>query len=66
MIERLGFKGIEKYCKEIQNHKYTCECGHRVFIDNSRKRKICTWCGRFVYKNKKDEFMDKLGSFINE
>lgn len=66
MIENLGYKKQDKYFEQLQEHKYACKCGHKVFIPHDLHRRLCTWCGRFVYKCKKDEFMDKLGRFINE
>ena len=38
-----------------------CEhCGHTVFL-GSQKYKICSWCGYYVFKNKKIEFNFRLG-----
>lgn len=37
-----------------------CKCGCSMPIANNRKVVTCRWCGGTVYKNKKDEFMDKL------
>ncbi len=51
---------MDKYLNELQNNTYSCKCGHRVVITNRVNKVICDWCGRSVYKNKKDEFMDKM------
>jgi len=48
-------KMFDMYAK----NRYSCKCGHRVLILNKDK-KICSWCGRYVYKDKKQEFKDKL------
>ena len=38
-----------------------CEhCGHTVFLGRL-KYKICSWCGYYVFKNKKIEFDFRLG-----
>jgi len=36
--------------------KYTCKCGRRVIISSQKDKEICSWCGNYVFKNKKDEF----------
>lgn len=51
---------IQKYTDEINKHKYLCKCGKRVYIDRRRKKAVCDWCGRYVFKNKKDEFEYRL------
>jgi len=35
--------------------KYTCKCGRRVIISSQKDKEICSWCGNYVFKNKKDE-----------
>lgn len=57
----LKFKDLDKYADALQNHMYTCKCGHRVFIRKNEIKSICNWCNRSVYKSKQDEFKDKLG-----
>jgi hypothetical protein len=56
----MNYKEMDKYFSAIQDNTYTCHCGHRVPISNDLKYRICSWCYRKVYKNKKDEFIDKL------
>lgn len=41
-----------------------CEtCGHTMFLGRKDK-KVCTWCGRYVFKDKKEEFMYRLGEHL--
>lgn len=56
----MNFKDMEKYANEVQNHIYKCKCGHSVFIRKKEIKSICNWCGRSVYRSKKDEFMDRM------
>lgn len=54
---------------EITNSTKVCKCGHRILFKKSTRRVICTWCGNWCYKNRIDEFKDKLkkeGLKINE
>ena len=39
-----------------------CKCGHTNFL-GSRDKIICSWCNRYVFKDKKTEFKHKI---INE
>lgn len=35
-------------------------CGHRMLITNRFDRVICTWCGNWIYRNKKAEFRYRI------
>jgi len=41
---------------------YKCKCGHSVVIYpfEHKSKKICKWCGEYVYVNKKEEFKDRM------
>lgn len=51
--------------KDRAMHRKYCSCGHSItFPDYSKTNKIlCTYCGHYIYKNKKEEFKDRL--FLN-
>lgn len=55
---------------EDERTKYTvyCKCGHSVifFPFEKEKKKICSYCGYYVYYNKKDEFLEKLKGEIKK
>lgn len=55
-----------KRVNEISKYKYYCKCGHSVIIYpmEGRNKKICSWCGNWVYVNKKEEFKEKIGGMI--
>ena len=37
-----------------------CEnCGHSINLDGKDKR-ICEWCGRYIFKDKKTEFLYRM------
>lgn len=59
-LGQLSFKDVVKYSEEVNKYKYLCECGHRVFIHPQRNKTLCSWCGHYVYKDKKEEFKNKL------
>lgn len=56
-------KRIDKAMKIMEVYreiKYKCQCGHSVIIPAFMDKKICDWCGHWVYKSKQDEFKDKF------
>lgn len=55
-----------KLIEEKEQFKHYCRCGHYTHIYPFEKvtRKICTWCGNYIYANKKDEFKEKLKEAI--
>lgn len=52
-----------KFLDIVNKYKVKCKCGHVLVIIN-RPYDICSWCGRKVYRSKKDEFEDKLSKNI--
>lgn len=56
----LSFKEIEILHSEMQKNKYLCSCGRKVFIAHDKEKSLCSWCGNYVYKNKKIEFVERL------
>ena len=61
-----------KLLEEKYKYKYTCKCGHKVYIYPCAKKtkKICDWCGNYVYtsieEEKKDIFKSKLKRVMKE
>lgn len=58
--EYLNQRQMSKYFDAIQEQMKTCKCGHRVFVENKYKYRICTWCGSRVYKDEREKFKDIL------
>lgn len=55
-----SFKDIEKLMEEQQKSKITCPCGHRIIKPKRKDRVLCSWCKKFVYKDKATEFRYKM------
>lgn len=49
-------KQIIKYAYIMNQAKIVCECGHRVVIPPHVDKIVCSWCGNYVFKDKKAEF----------
>lgn len=49
---------------KFEKMKYVvlCDCTCRVsfYPFENRTKKVCKWCGKIVYKNKKEQFKDML------
>ena len=61
------FKNDSKISSERAKYKIYCsKCGHgTVFYPMEHKsKKICSWCGYYVYKDKKEEFKERLGVIL--
>lgn len=58
-----NIKEQTRYFEEIAKHKYKCKnCGHTVIIFpmEHKIKKLCKWCGEYVYINGKEEFKDRM------
>ena len=51
---------LDKRLRFATDNTYKCKCGHSIVIYPSVTRKLCHWCGHYVYKSKKDEFLDRF------
>lgn len=49
-----------------KQYQIYCKCGHHTYIYPMEKRnkKICTWCGNYIYIDKKTEFKERLGNLL--
>ena len=54
-IKKCVDKGFLDY---ISKNRVKCQCGHS--LEMFSRSTICNWCGRKVYRSKKDEFKEKL------
>lgn len=46
--------------RQYSKYKVKCKCGHTFLMDAKEKKKLCTHCGHYFYKDKKLEFMERL------
>lgn len=49
-----------RHSAEYDKVKYKCECGHRVVIPYWRDKGLCSWCHKYVYRDKRVEFKERL------
>ena len=60
MEKVLTVKEYERMTDELDKVKYRCKCGRRVVIPKRENKKLCTWCGNYVFRDKRDEFEYRL------
>lgn len=44
--------------------RYKCKCGHRSVIPKNVEKTVCSWCGNYVFKDKKTEFQYRMAQNI--
>lgn len=64
MEKLLSTKEWKKLTDELSKIKYTCKCGHRVYIAYSQDKKLCSWCHNYVFKTKRDEFNFRMAEML--
>ena len=60
----MNFKDMDKLINDkCKRHKYCEHCGHTMtFYAFEPDRKICSWCGRYNYRNDLVKFKYLLSS----
>lgn len=43
-----------------QKIKKMCRCGHKIIIPEFLDKRLCDWCGRWVFRTPKLEFQARL------
>lgn len=56
----------KKIMEERYRFKIYCKCGHSlvIFPFEHKNKKICSYCGNYVYTNKHEEFKERLGVIL--
>ena len=49
---------------ECTNNTFKCKCGHSILITNREKKKVCSYCGRLVFRSKRDEYFYRLKEML--
>ena len=55
---------IEKEHRIFQNYVVKCKCSHTILFTGVKDRLLCTYCGRYVYRDKKTEMKYKLKELL--
>ena len=56
----MTIKEDTRYFTERSKYKIKCKCGHTETIKPKAKKKLCSWCGNYIYREAKEEFKNAL------
>lgn len=45
-----------KYDRVMVEKRKKCKCGHRINFPPNMDKIVCSWCGNYVFRDKKTEF----------
>lgn len=54
-----------RYFDERTKYKVKCKCGHSILMQPTIEKKLCSWCGYYIYREQKVEFKDMLLRKLN-
>ena len=60
MSLHLNFNQMTKLFNDASARTMKCNCGHRVIMPIRKDKVICRWCGNYVFKNKRVEFIYRV------
>ena len=60
-------KEYQRMSNEYDKIKIKCSyCGRKMVVPMWIDKRLCSWCGHYIFRNKKLEFEDKLKKKIKE
>ena len=70
MISYYTSSGRKKTKEELKDSYYAqfkvkCKCGHTLLISPVNSKKLCSYCGNYVYRNEKEKFKEKMKEILN-
>lgn len=61
------FKEDDRLFEEYSKHKVKCKhCGHSTTMPVFLDKKICSWCGKYVFRTSEIEFKFRLDEQIKK
>lgn len=63
---KFSYENPTEFMRVMRQVTYRCKCGHSVVIPAFVNKKICHWCGKWVYKSDREEFKEKLRKEIKK
>ena len=49
-----------KIARLATDNSVKCKCGHSISFIGRKNKKICSWCGRMVYKSPQEKLKEEL------
>lgn len=63
-LPKFNKKQMDIMFQTYTDNTFKCKCGHSVVVSSRIKKVVCNHCGRYVFRDKKDEFMYRLKEVI--
>ena len=63
-LPKFNKKQMDIMFQTYTDNTFKCKCGHSVVVSNKIKKVVCNHCGRYVFRDKKDEFIYRLKEVI--
>ena len=63
--ERFNKNEMEKMFETYNKETFKCSCGHSVAIPYNMGKRLCTYCGKYVFRDKQEEFKYRLKEVIS-
>ena len=62
--QKFNKKEMDRMFNTYTQNTYKCKCGHSVVIAKYVDKIVCNHCGKYVFREKKDEFIYRLKEVI--
>ena len=59
-------KQMSKYVNILRDGSVRCKCGRYEPIPPHFDKVLCSWCGNYVFKTKKDEFSYRMKGMLKK
>ena len=59
-----SYKEIVEVHDKLQDYMVKCKCSHTLLFTGVKDRLLCTYCGHYVYKDKKTELKYKMKELL--
>lgn len=58
--QRFNKKEMDKMFNTYRENSFKCKCGHTIVVSKQIKKVVCNHCGKYVFRDPKDEFIYRL------
>lgn len=58
------YRQLVKEYDILQDYMVKCKCSHTILFTGVKDRLCCSYCGRWVYKNKLSEIKYKMKEYL--
>lgn len=55
----------EKFAYIMNKNRKKCKCGHSLQLPAKLDMTVCSWCGNYVFRDKKAEFQFRMKERMN-